>query len=658
MVPYRSPGGVLLFCSGLVMDKMHKQNILAGLNERLFTDLERILRKQDIRIDRASNPEEFLGHLRDKQYAVAVLDTSAIDFSIPEIIMRVKSISQNTDIIMITEPGLDGGPDSSNPLDSLVYGYIESPASMKYVATLALKALEKQRLFKSSAAQRRVSQKDMIETARSGDESAQNLLLSTSVNSLNSAVTITDINRNIIYINNAHTRTFGYKPEEVIGRKSDILYPLDDPSGVSSKIYEALVMVGWEGERLALRKNGDAFPVYEKTSAIKDKDGHQLGIVSVIDDISARRKLQQALKESEERYRSFVETAKSAIIAVNSDGKIILFNPAAEKIFGYSRGEIINKEFGSLFPGRYKDTILAGPGKGGDSGLSNLRESTSEITGLNKNGEEFPAEVSLSTCRVEGRPILTAIIFDITERKNLQEQLLQSAKLAAIGELISGVTHEVNNPLAVVIGYSEMLLSEPDLTGESREAIKAIHAESERAKKVIQNMLSFARKHNPEKEVIQVNDLLEKTLGLTDYELRKNSVNVVKDLDPDLPETVGDPNQLQQVFLNLIINSQQAMSEINDTKQLTVRSRLKETETIGSIGSRNVIQIAFEDNGPGIPVSSINKIFDPFYTTKPKGKGTGLGLSVSFGIIKEHGGDIFVRPNEEKGVTFFVELPA
>ncbi len=637
---------------------MHNQNILAGLDEKLFADLGRMLRKQDIQVDRCADAEDLFGHLRDKLYGVAVLDTAAIDFSIPEIITRIKSISQNTEIILITEPGMDGGPDSTNPLDSLVYGYVEAPADMKFVATLALKAFEKQKLVRSSAAQRRISGKNVIETAKSGDESAQNILLSTSVNSLNSAVTITDINRNIIYINSAHTRTFGYKPDEIIGKKSDILYPLDDPSGVSSKIYEALVMVGWEGERLALRKNCEAFPVYEKTSAIKDKDGHQLGIVSVIDDISARRRLQQALRESEERYRSFVETAKSAIIAVDGEGRIILFNPAAEKIFGYQRDEILNREFSCLFPARYKDTIPAEPGKGGDSGLSNMGGSTSEITGLNKNGEEFSAEISLSMCRVEGRPILTAIIFDITERKNLQEQLLQSAKLAAIGELISGVTHEVNNPLAVVIGYSEMLLSEPDISSESREAIKAIHAESERAKKVIQNMLSFARKHNPEKDVIQVNDILEKTLGLTDYELRKNSVNVIKDLDPDLPETVGDPNQLQQVFLNLIINSQQAMSEINDPRQLTIRSRLKETGPIGGVVGRNVIQITFEDNGPGIPDSTINKVFDPFYTTKPKGKGTGLGLSVSFGIIKEHGGDIFVRRNEQRGVTFFVELPA
>ena len=638
------------------MDNIGKENILACLNEELFSEMDGILGKRNIQAQRASSAEEFFEHLRNQSYDIAVVDARAFDFSIPEIITRVKSISQKTEIIMITEPGQDGDPASDNPLDSLVYGYVETPPNIKYVATLALKALEKQKLLISSAGRNKISRKSVIETARSGENEAQNLLLSTSVNSLNSAVTITDINRNIIYINNAHTRTFGYKPEEIIGKKSDVLYPLDDPSGVSSKIYEALAMVGWEGERLALRKNGNAFPVYEKTSAIKDKDGNQLGIVSVLDDITARRRLQQALRESEERYRSFVETAKSAIIAVDGDGKIILFNPAAEKIFGYPKEDIIYREFSSLFPERYNDAVNAELGKGSGNGFSGLKESTSEITGLNKSGEEFPAEVSFSTCRVEGRPILTAIIFDITEKKNLLEQLLQSAKLAAVGELISGVTHEVNNPLAVVIGYSEMLLAEPDLSNESREAIKSIHAESERAKKVIQNLLSFARKHSPEKEVIQINEILEKTLGLTDYELRKNSVTVVKDLDPELPETVGDPNQLQQVFLNLIINSQQAMMETGDARRLTVRSRIRESENTDRSGKRNVIQVAFEDNGPGIPDTSINKIFDPFYTTKTKG--TGLGLSVSFGIIKEHGGNIFARANEGRGVTFIVELPS
>ncbi|HKQ32997.1 MAG TPA: PAS domain-containing protein, partial [Thermodesulfobacteriota bacterium] len=239
------------------MDKNRKPNVLAGADEKTFSDLKRILSKRGVLADRASTADEFLAHLRESFYDAAVIDTTAIDFPMPEMITRAKSVSQNTEIIMITEPGQDGGPGSDNPLDSFVYGYVETPVNINYVATLALKAIEKQRLAKSSAAGR----KNLIERAASGDESALSPLLSTSVNSLNSAVMITDTKHNIIYINNAHTRTFGYTPDELMGKKSDTLYPLDDPSGVSSKIYEALIMVGWEGERLAMRKDGSAFPV-------------------------------------------------------------------------------------------------------------------------------------------------------------------------------------------------------------------------------------------------------------------------------------------------------------------------------------------------------------------------------------------------------------
>ena len=148
---------------------------------------------------------------------------------------------------------------------------------------------------------------------------------------------------------------------------------------------------------------------------------------------------------------------------------------------------------------------------------------------------------------------------------------------------------------------------------------------------------------------------MKKTLSLTDYELKKNKVDVKKYLDPELPETVGDPNQLQQVFLNLIINSQQAMGELKSPRQLVVKTEVKQKP--GSTSPDSVIEVTFSDNGPGIPENIMKKIFDPFYTTKPKGKGTGLGLSVSFGIIKEHGGEIYARQNDDTGVTFYIELP-
>ncbi|MEQ9619479.1 MAG: PAS domain S-box protein [Deltaproteobacteria bacterium] len=639
------------------MNKKESPSVLVRSSDKDFSHLEGILKKRNVEFLQSPTKEEFIGKLRKDFISVAIIDTTSGDVSTHELITVIKSISPKTDVITITDPGENEGAKTGfdNPLDNLVYAYIETPVNPNYLATLTMKALEKQKLMKSVEKASQNRGKSNMEPGKSGAESQ---LLSASVNSLNSAVMVTDMNRDIIYINKAHVRTFGYLREELKGKKSDILYPLEDASGVSSKIYEALIMVGWEGERLALRKDGSAFPTYEKTSVIKDEGGRQIGIVSVIDDITKQKRLQQALKESEERYRTFVETAKSAIIAVNEEGKIILFNPAAKEIFGYEKEEILDREFSSLFPDRYQEIISSEIGNGRGSAAVYFVESASELAGLNKEGEEFPVDISLSTCKIEGQSILTAIIFDITERKNLEEQVLQSAKLAAVGELISGVTHEVNNPLAVVIGYAEMLLSEQDMNNEeSREAIKSIHGEAERARKVIQNLLSFARKHSPEKEVIEINDILEKTLGLTEYELKKHSVKVIKELDPDLPDTVGDPNQLQQVFLNLIINSQHAMMETGDDRQLTVRTKVKEKQSPGKPGMIPVIEISFEDNGPGIPEKIMKKIFDPFYTTKDKGKGTGLGLSVSFGIIKEHGGEIYARPNEEKGVTFFIDLP-
>ena len=623
------------------MNRRKAPSVLIYSDDATRKEIEEALGRLKAETASASSPAAIGERLKERFVNVAIIDACSGSPRIPEALNRIKSASPETEIILLV-PG--GKPLESPAAQNLVYASIEKPINRNFLYTITSKALEKQSLSKAAA------------PPGAGNITGGSPLLSASVNSLNSAVTITDMSLKIIYVNPAHVRTFGYAPEELMGKKNSVLYPSDDPSGVSGKIYEALLMVGWEGERLGLRKDGSAFQAYEKTSVIKDASGKQVGIVSIIDDITSRKRLQQALKESEERYRSFVETARSAIIAMDSDGKIILFNPAAEKIFGHSADEMINSEFSSLFPAEQKDALRLELGKG--SGVSALRGSTAELTALNKHGEEFPIDVSFSTCRVDGRPITTAIIFDITERKSLQEQLLQSAKLAAIGELISGVTHEVNNPLAVVIGYSEMLLSESEMNAEAKEAVKSIHGEAERAKKVIQNLLSFARKHSPQKEVIQVNDILEKTLGLTDYEMRKNGVKIMRDLDPDLPETVGDPNQLQQVFLNIIINAQHAMMDMPDERRITVRTRVKDKPGVSSAGTSSVIEIAFEDNGPGIPENVAKKIFDPFYTTKPKGKGTGLGLSVSFGIIRDHGGTIQVKPNEERGVTFFIEIPA
>ncbi|MGE5445777.1 MAG: PAS domain S-box protein [Ignavibacteriales bacterium] len=483
------------------------------------------------------------------------------------------------------------------------------------------------------------------------------LRLGAAVKSLNSAVTITDMNRNITYINPAHKKVFGYDLGELVGKQNNILYPFDDPSGISNRIYEAVLMVGWEGERLGMRKNGEVFPVYEKTSVVKDKDGRQIAIVSVVEDISLRKRLEQALRESEERYRTLVETAKSAIISIDKEGMIMLFNPAAEELFGYSIEEVKDKELTILMPERYRDLYRAGLKSCIETGISDILGKTIEFLGLKKSGDEFPIEASISACKIGGHTVFTAIIFDITERKNLQEQLIQSEKMAAVGQLISGVTHEINNPLTVVMGYAEVLLSEPNLDKGARKALQAIYDESNRCKKVVQNLLSFARKHSPDREYAYINEVLERTLSLKEYDLRKNKVEVIKNLEMKLPALMVDPNQIQQVFLNLINNAEQAMAENDGGRQLVIESRIKNGENRVNPEGEVIIEVSFSDSGPGISSKNLKKIFDPFFTTKPVGKGTGLGLSVSYGIIKEHGGEIYALSEEGRGATFIIELP-
>lgn len=473
--------------------------------------------------------------------------------------------------------------------------------------------------------------------------------LAAAVKSLNSAVTITDTEKKIIYVNPAHKEMFGYEPSELIGKSSAILYPSQDPSGISEKIYEAIFLVGWQGERIAVRKNGEVFQVFEKTTAIKDKNGKEIGIVSVHDDITKRKRLEQALKESEEKYRTLIETASTAVIAVNDEGIISIYNPAAENLFEYTKKEITDKNISTLISEEFRAIFESGFNKEKGRDILNFIENTTEIAGIKKSGDEFPIEVSVSKCKIEGRLVYTFIIFDITERKNLEQQLLQSAKLAAVGELVSGVTHEVNNPLAVVLGYSEMLLQEYDEDEELSKIIRIIYNESERARKVIHNLLSFARQHKPDKEPCYLNDIIENTLSLADYELRKHNVTVEKNYDEKLSMINADPNQLQQVFLNLIINAQHAISEFKDSGNIKISTSLTPDSRYN--------QICVEDDGPGIPDKVKEKIFDPFFTTKPVGKGTGLGLSVSFGIIDKHSGEMSVESVEGKGTKFYIKIP-
>jgi signal transduction histidine kinase len=273
---------------------------------------------------------------------------------------------------------------------------------------------------------------------------------------------------------------------------------------------------------------------------------------------------------------------------------------------------------------------------------------TGEIEAVKKNKETFPALLSISTVRDKaGNPIaMMGVTRDLTEHKKMEEQLILTDRLASIGELASGIAHELNNPLTGVIGLSQ-LLTQKNLPEEIREDLDLIYSEAQRAASVVKNLLTFARKHTPAKELTDINEVVSKVLELRAYEERVNNIEAVTHLAADLPQIKADHFQLQQVFLNIIINAEHFMIEAHGKGTMTIT-----TERTG-----DGVRASFTDDGPGISRDDLRHIFDPFFTTKEVGKGTGLGLSICHGIVSAHGGQISAESEPGRGATFIVELP-
>ena len=246
------------------------------------------------------------------------------------------------------------------------------------------------------------------------------------------------------------------------------------------------------------------------------------------------------------------------------------------------------------------------------------------------------------------------IIRDITankqaekEKQILEEKAQVASRLAAVGEMAAGIAHEINNPLTGVLGFSQMLLENKNVPEDIKENLKLIADGSQRVAEIVKRLLTFARQTKPVKAAANLNELIENTLKLREYVLKTNNINVVTRFDPELPWSVVDPGQMQQVFLNLIVNAEQAMKKAHGKGTLTITTKKID----------NNIRISFQDDGPGITEENMGHLFEPFFTTKEPGEGTGLGLSLSRSIILEHDGKMSVESEFGRGATFIVELP-
>jgi two-component system NtrC family sensor kinase len=357
----------------------------------------------------------------------------------------------------------------------------------------------------------------------------------------------------------------------------------------------------------------------------------------------------QALRRSEERFRFLIEKAHDIITILDTDGLMLYVSPSVERILGYLQADLVGKNIVYfVHPDDMSRVVEAFTRMGETIGSG----APVEYRFLHKDGSwRFLDSVANNLLQ---DPVVAGVVVnsrDVTGRKQLQEQLIQSEKMAALGQLVAGVAHELNNPLTSVIGYAQLLLSDPLVRPEQKDRLDLIYQEAERTRRIVNNLLSFARQHKPSRTAADLNDLIGRTLELRAYDMRVNNIVVRRELR-EVPRVLADEHQIQQVLLNIIMNAEQAIRSTKKSGCLTV-----ETDSASKDGKEQVT-VKIEDDGPGIMPDHLTRIFDPFFSTKPVGQGTGLGLSISYGIVKEHTGTIWAESKPGGGASFYIQLPA
>jgi two-component system cell cycle sensor histidine kinase/response regulator CckA len=448
-------------------------------------------------------------------------------------------------------------------------------------------------------------------------------------------------------VNDAATRSYGYSRKEFLGMSIKDIALEEDLARLLQTITQGIFERGLTSKSRHKRKDGMIIDV-EITSHEVSFAGRSARLV-MANDITERKRMEDALRRSEEHFRSLIENAQDQIEILDANGTTLYSSPAAEKTTGYKPEEIVGRSvFDHIHPDDIPNVMEALEKLVANPGVAIAME----VRIRHKDGSWRVFE-TIGTKPADDSIVGGIIVNsrDVTERKLLQEQLIQSEKLAALGRLVSGVAHELNNPLTSVIGYTQLVLAQYELAPDLRERLDVVNKQGQRARRIVQNMLSFARQHRPQRSGVDLNSLLEMTLELRAYELGVVNIQVAREFG-DVPSIIGDAHLLQQVFLNIMVNAEQALRQSNKGGHLTVRTESKEVE------ENKWAVVTIIDDGPGIPPEVIGRIFDPFFTTKEVGEGTGLGLSISYGIVKEHGGGIKVESRPGQGTTFLIELPS
>jgi PAS domain S-box-containing protein len=392
-----------------------------------------------------------------------------------------------------------------------------------------------------------------------------------------------------------------------------------------------------------LKKDGKRVICLDTSRAVWDTTGKIIRYQGTLTDVTEKRTMEMQLQQQEQFRRRLLESFPDLILVVDLEGRYTFVSSRIRDLLGYRPEDLVGHKMEEMLDHSPELVSLYREVAAGQHAFA-----SSEYGARHRDGSWRTMRASASQL-VGPEDRLSGVIIsvrDITLEKKLEQQIIQSERLAAMGQMIGGFAHELNNPLTTILGVSE-LLQDSDINESAKKQLLMLHQQARRATEIVQNLMYFARPPAPGKSQLNLSELVERTLHLHAYSLRKNNITVDFLKEPGLPLVIGDPHQLMQVFLNLILNAEQAIREVREAGSLRIRLGRKE----------QMVWASFQDDGPGIPPEILPNIFDPFYTTKRPGRGTGLGLSICKAVLKEYGGNVEAGPGSGGGAVFTVYMP-
>jgi PAS domain S-box-containing protein len=478
------------------------------------------------------------------------------------------------------------------------------------------------------------------DSAADGDAARWHSVVESAVDGI---VVIDDRGR-IEAFNPAAERLFGYRETEVLGRNVNLLMPAPYREEHDAYLARYLTthvkrIIGSGREVMGKRKDGTTFPLHlsvgEMTVAGERK------FTGILHDLSERVSLEARLRASEARWRAVVESAVDGIIVIDVQGRIEAYNPAAQRLFGFSEQEVLGQNVRMLMPSPYREEHDGYLARYVETGVQKVIGIGREVVGRRKDGSTFPLHLSVGEASLAGEKKFTGILHDLSARMAIEEQLREQAALARLGEMAAVLAHEVKNPLAAVRGAIEVIGTRLPAGTKDAAIAREIVSRIDSLNELMKDLLLFARPPRPQLALVEIPSLVSATAELLGEDPALGAVHIT--VAGTSPPVLADPGLLRIVFLNLMVNSAQAMRG-NGEIRVSVEA------------ADGACRIAFADNGPGIPVEAREKIFTPFFTTKARG--TGLGLPTAKRLVEAHRGTIEVRCRDAGGTTVTVQLPA